>query len=165
MGPLWCGIYTTNRDGTKVAKGLKVVLEERGVSTVGKGADWMRETLPKHSDFRDEKSMIEGMLVERAHIPCFLPKFHPELNPIERVWAQLKRYTKAHCKYSLPSLRKNIPMSYDSVSLDNIRNHFRKVRHYMFCYLVGLTPGTELDQMLHKYKTAVKSHRRIGINE
>ena len=50
-------MYTTNRDGTKVGKGLKVVLEERGVSTVGKGADWMRETLAKHSDFRDEKSM------------------------------------------------------------------------------------------------------------
>ena len=49
------------------------------------------ETLAKHFDFRDEKGMIERMLVERAHIPCFLSKFHPELNPIERVWAQLKR--------------------------------------------------------------------------
>ena len=29
----------------------------------------------------------------------------------------------------------------------------------------GLTPGKELDQMLQKYKIAVKSHRRIGINE
>ena len=86
-------MYTTASDGTKVAKGLKIVLEERGVSTVGKGADWMRETLAKHSGFRDEKSMIERMLVERAHIPCFLLKFHPELNPNERVWAQLKRYT------------------------------------------------------------------------
>ena len=74
-------------------KGLKMALEERGVSTVGKGADWMRETLAKHSDFRDEKSMVECMLVEGAHIPCVLPKIHPELNPIERVWAQLKRYT------------------------------------------------------------------------
>ena len=32
-----------------------MVLEERGVSTAGKGADWMRETLSKPSDFRDEK--------------------------------------------------------------------------------------------------------------
>ena len=74
-------------------------------------------------------------------------------------------YTKAHCKYSLPSLRKNIPLAYDSVSVENIRNHFRKVRHYMFCYMEGLTPGKELDEMLQKYKIAVKSHRRIGINE
>ena len=99
-------MYTTARDGTKVAKGLKMVMEERGVSTVGKGADWMRETLAKQSDFRDKKSMVERMFVKRAHLPSFLPKFDPELNPIERVWAQLKRYTKANCKYSLPSLRK-----------------------------------------------------------
>ena len=121
--------------------------------------------LAEHSDFRDEKSMVERMLIDKAHIPCFLPKFHPKLNPIERVWAQLKRYTRAHCKYSFPSLRKNIPLAYDSVTVENIRNHFRKVRHYMFCYLEGLTPGKELDQALLKYKTAVKSHRRIGMNE
>ena len=65
----------------------------------------------------------------------FLQKFHPQLNPIERVWAQLKRFTKVHCKYSFPSLRKNIPLVYDSVTVENIRHHFRKVRHYMFCYL------------------------------
>ena len=163
-GRVW-KMHYTERDGRKVAKGLKMVLEERGVSTVGKTAEWMRTTLAEHSDFRDEKSMVERMLIEKGHIPCFLPKFHPELNPIERVWAQLKRFTKAHCKYSLPSLRKNIPLAYDSVTLDNIQNHFRKLRHYMFCYLEGLTPGQELDQTLVKYKTAVKSHRRIGVNE
>ena len=84
----------------------------------------MHETLAKHSDFRDEKSMIKHLLVEKGHVPCFLPKFHPELNPIERVWAQLKRYTKAHCKYFL---HKNIPLAYDTFSLENIPNHFRKV--------------------------------------
>ena len=84
------------------------------------------------------------------------------VNPIERVWAQLKRFTEAHCKYSLPSLRKNIPLAYDSVT---ICNHFRKVRHYMFGYLEGRTPGKDFDQALMKYKTAVKSHRRIGIND
>ena len=142
-----------------------MVLEERSISTAGKNADWMRETLAEHSDFRYEKRVVECMLIDRVHIPCFLPKFHPELTPIERVWAQLKRYTRAHCKYSFPSLQKNIPLSYDSVTVENIRNHFRKVRYYMFCYLEGLTPGKELDQALLKYKTAVTSHRRIGMNE
>ena len=163
-GRVW-KMYYTERDGRKVAKGLKMVLEERGVSTVGKTADWMRQTLAEHSDFKDEKSMIEHMLMDKGHVPCFLPKFHPELNPIERVWAQLKRFTKAHCKYSLPSLCKNIPLAYDSVTVDNICNHFHTVRHYMFGYLEGLTPGKDFDQALTKYKTAVKSHRKIGINE
>ena len=61
-----------------VTKGLKMVLEEHGVSTAGKSADWMHETLAKHSDYREDRSLIEHMLIERAHIPCFLPKFHPE---------------------------------------------------------------------------------------
>ena len=151
--------------GRKVAKGMKLVLEERGESTEGKNADWMHETLSGHSDFKHERNMIEHLLIWNGHIPCFLPKFHPELNPIERVWAQLKRFTKVHCKYSLPSLLKNIPLAYDLVTVKNICNHFRKVKYYMFCYLEGLTPGKELDQTLKKYKVAVKSHRRIGVNE
>ena len=39
-GKVW-KMYFTERNGKKVAKGLKMVLEERGVSTVGKTADWL----------------------------------------------------------------------------------------------------------------------------
>ena len=102
--------------------------------------------------------MIERFLRLNGHICVFLPKFHPQINPIERVWEQLKRCTKGHCKYTLPSLRKNIPMAYHSVTLENIQNHFRKVRHYMYAYLEGLKPGTELEDALKKYKVAVMSH-------
>ena len=63
-----------------------MILEECGISTAGKTANWMRKTLGEHSDFKEEKSMIEHMLIEKAHIPYFLPKFHPKLNSIERVW-------------------------------------------------------------------------------
>ena len=154
-----------HHQGRKIPKGMKMVLEERGVSTAGKNADWMRQKLASHPDFKNKKNMVERLLVEKGHICVFLPKFHPELNPIERVWAQLKRFTKGHCKYTLPSLRKNIPLAYDTVSLDNIQNHFRKVKHFMFGYLEGLKPGTELDEALKKYKVAAKSHRRIGVND
>ena len=64
---------------------MKMVLEERGISTTGKNASWMRETLATHPDFQDEKCLV-AHLVNKGHIiPMFLPKFHPELNPIERV--------------------------------------------------------------------------------
>ena len=74
---------------------------------------------------------------------------------------------KKSLKYSIQSLRKSIPDSYDSATLENIQTHFRKVRHYMYGYLEGLTPGNQLDEALKKYKIAVKSHtcRRIGVNE
>ena len=128
-------------------------------------AEEMQSVLAEMDDFKNEKSLVERYLIEKGHIPAFLPKFHPELNPIERVWAQLKRYTKAHCKYTIRSLRKKVPDSYYSVTLENIQNHFRKVRYYMFAYLEGLKPGQELDNILKIYKVAVKSHRRIGSNE
>ena len=117
--------------GEKVAKGMKLVLEERGVSTLGKNGEWMRTQLASHPAFKHEKSMIEHFLQDKGHIRMFLPKYHPELNPIERVWAQLKRYTKAHCKHSFPSLRKNVPLAHDSVTLENIQNYFR---HFMLGY-------------------------------
>lgn len=162
---IWQGKAQSMTFSLGIPKGMKRVLQERGIDTTGMNADKMREVLGNHYDFKNEKSMLEHFLVEKGHIPIFLPKYHPELNPIERVWAQLKRYTKGHCKYTLPSLRKNIPLAYDSVTLENIQNHFRKVRHFMFGYLEGLAPGKELDEALKKYKIAVKSHRRIGINE
>ena len=86
----------------------------------------MRKNLSERTDFKCENNMIEIFRVKSGHIPIFWPKFHPELNPIERVWAQLKRYTKAHCKYSVDSIRKNIQLSYDTVTLENIENHLKK---------------------------------------
>ena len=102
---------------------MRVVLEERGINTRTLVGDQMREILAQHDDFKNEKSRVEHFLDAKGRTVLFLPKFHPELNPIERVWAQSKCYTKAYCKYNLPSLRKNIlrkniPLALDSVSID-----------------------------------------------
>ena len=87
-----------------VPKKMRRVLKERGVETTGMTAEKLRATLASMEDFKLEKSLIEHFLIKRGHVPAFVPKFHPELNPIETVWAQLKRYTKAHCKYTIQSL-------------------------------------------------------------
>ena len=42
-----------------VPKGLRVVLEFRGVNTKGMTADKMREILESHPDFQNEVSRIE----------------------------------------------------------------------------------------------------------
>ena len=145
-----------------VPKGLRAVLEERGVNTRGMNADEMRKVLGSHRDFREEKSRVERFLSEKHHIVYMLPKFHPELNPIERVWAQAKRYTKAYCKYSLPALRTNIHPALESVPMESIRNHFRKVRHYMFAYLEGAKSGSVLEATVKQYKKTIAAHRRIS---
>lgn len=145
-----------------VPKGLRVVLQERGINTgVIKGDD-LRIILANHPDFKYEKSRVERFLSDKGHIVYLLPKYHCELNPIERVWAQAKRYTRAYCKYTFPSLRNNILPAMESVSLESIKKHFIKIRHYMYAYLEEVPAGSELEKRVKKYKAIIKSHRRIS---
>ena len=122
-------------------KGLIQVLKERGRYHLGMKLQEMRDELASHQDFKEEKTRIEHYLKSKGFACIFLPKFHCELNPIERVWAKAKRYTHSHCNYSITSLRKNVPLGLDSVNVENIGNHHRKVRHYMFGYLLGFSGG------------------------
>ena len=80
-------------------------------------------------------------------------------------WAQAKRYVRAHTNYTLGGLRQNVPQGLDYVTVENIRNHFRKVRHYMFGYLLGVSAGPELEEHVKKCKKIYTSHRRVGVNE
>ena len=43
-----------------------------------------------------KKSLIENYITERGHYYMFIPKFHCELNPIERVWGQAKKGILVH---------------------------------------------------------------------
>lgn len=123
----WNGKPQKMKYSLGVPKSMRVILQERGVDTRGMVADGMRKVLGSRPDFQNEKSRIERFLVEdKGHIAYMLPKFHCELNPIERVWAQAKRYPKAYCKYSIKSLRNVVHPAPDSVSLESIQKHFRK---------------------------------------
>ena len=54
--------------------------------------------------------MIEGVRCLR-HLCFFLPKFHCELNWIERMRGASKAYARAHCAYTLQGLRETVPLS------------------------------------------------------
>ena len=97
-----------------------------------------------------------------GHICIFFPKFHCELNPIERCWAQAKRYTRANTNYTIQRLRTNVPIALDMITTENIQNYYRKVRHYMFAYLQGYVGGSELEKQVKKMKKVYKSHRRVS---
>ena len=127
--------------------------------------DEMRAEISTHPDFKNEKTKIEHFLNGKGYGCVFLPKFHCELNPIERCWGQAKRYTRAHCKYTIAGLRKNVPHGLDCVTVDNIRNYFRKSRHYMFGYLQGVAGGPQLEELVLKMKKNYKSHRKVGVDE
>ena len=78
------------------------------------------------------------------------------------MWAQAKRYSKAHCKYSLTSLCVTVIRALESVPIESIQKHFRKVRHYMFGYLEGLSGGNELEKLVKNYKKKILAHTRIS---
>ena len=159
----WDGQAQKMNYALRVPKGMRAVLEEQGINTRHMIADQMREVLSSHPDFKNEMSTIERFLVEeRGHIMHILPKFHCKLNHIERVRAQAKRYTRAYCKFSIQSLRNTIMPALDSVTMETIHKHFRKVRHYMFAYLEGVPGGSDLEKLVKKYKKVIKSHRRIS---
>ena len=86
----------------------------------------------------------------------YLPKFHCELNPIEKVREQAKVYSRAHNNFTLVSLRSIVNPALNSVSTDLMRKYFGRVLEYK-AYLEGINAGKELEAAVKVYK----SHRRI----
>ena len=137
-------------------KGLRMVLEERGVNVAGKLRDKLVAILKEHDDFKAEKSMVERFIFSRGHDCLFLPKYHFELNPIERVWRRAKDEARKTCRYNIASLRSSIDSALDTVSVDLFRKFFRKTRELVQAYVDGNTCYT-VDSAAKTYK----SHRRV----
>ena len=68
-------------DGTP--KGMKMVLQERGVDVKGMNAEKMREKLNTYLDFSTQKNILEELVEREGHV--YFPKYHCELNPIEEL--------------------------------------------------------------------------------
>ena len=51
----------------------------------------MTEALKTFTDFKEQKTILQEYIEQRGHI-C---KFHCELSPIECVWCQSKKHTRA----------------------------------------------------------------------
>lgn len=154
---VWAGKVQTMVFSLGVPKGMKQVLEERGINTTTLRADDMRKILANHDDFRTEKTILETFLSEKGHTCLFLPKFHCEFNPIQRVWGEAKCYSRKHTKSTLPRLRNILPAAFDSVSVTTIRKYFRKSRDYERAYDEGYQAGTGVEKAVKLYK----SHRRV----
>ena len=90
-------------------KGMKIVLEEQGVDTTGWYAKQMREELASHDDFLSEKSIVGKLVEGRDHKCVFIPKFHCELNPIERVWCHAKKTREKSQQWNHSAAEKTCP--------------------------------------------------------
>ena len=99
--------WSTTANGTArwYSKGLK---EERGVNVRKLKRDDMVAKLSSFDDFKNEKNKVQRLLVRFEMQALFLPKFHPELNPIEHVWGKANVYTRDRCNYTFPSLHRMV---------------------------------------------------------
>jgi hypothetical protein len=59
-----------------------------------------------------------------GHRCLFLPKYHCELNWIERYWGAAKKYARRHCGYTLSALRTCAPIAL-SQTLDELPEELR----------------------------------------
>lgn len=107
-------------------------------------------------DFKDRTSILQQEVRGRGHICLYLPKFHCELNPIERVWCHAKKHTRAHSNGSIVRLRKIVPESLAGIHRDTIGRFFAKSDDYERAYRDGHSCAT-VDSMVKTYK----SHRRV----
>ena len=91
-------------------KGLKTILTERDLwPKTGLNKDQAALLLSEQPDFKAQKAWLEEVVFASGHLIDFYPKFHCELNFIERVWALLKKILRDECEWSFASLQVKVP--------------------------------------------------------
>lgn len=128
-------------------KGAKQIAYERGLWKQGmvmrddtKTMRSVHHVLAKCLDFQAfVKSILQEEIEAAGHCCDFLPKFHCELSPIERVWAKSKRYIRDCSDATRKTLLRNIPLSlwFDNISAETIVRYFGTCLDYAQSYKDG----------------------------
>lgn len=93
--------------------------------------------------FKEELNKVEKIFKRAGHMCIFLPRYHPELNAIERYWGYIKYLLRLYCEYSLPHMLKLIPGTLSGVPLGFIRAWSRVTWLYLEDYDDGLVDYLE----------------------
>lgn len=107
-------------------------------------------TLQKQPDFAEQKSGLEeiytnfNLKYHTYYICIFLPKFHPELNPIERIWGRMKWHIRRFSDGKLSTLIRLMKegLAEGIMPLTMIRRFIR----LSYAYLIGYERGLDVLQ-------------------
>ena len=123
-------------DGTP--KGMKLVLQKRGVDVKELNAEKMSKKLSEFEDYSNQTTLLEELVHSKGHICLYLPKYHYELNPIERNWCHAKKVARQYyANGSIVQLQKVVPTSLDAVSLEMMNKFYRTCNDYEMSYRSG----------------------------
>ena len=114
--------------------------------------------LEHQADFQQssqEKSAIFQLIRDAGHLCFFLPKFHSELNPIERYWAFLKAHTRKHCRFNIGALEETMLSALNQDCKSYIKRIFETSLRYVLLYAAGLK-----DQDAMKLSEAISDARQ-----
>ncbi|KZV63088.1 hypothetical protein PENSPDRAFT_678122 [Peniophora sp. CONT] len=146
-------------------KGMEELLRERGINTAGLLAECrgfkcppgrtnccMRRILFCQPDFCAVESVLESHCSRRGISIILLPKFHPELNPIEQCWGHAKRRYRELPKSSKEDdLERNVRDMLDTIPLECIRKFCTRSARFADAYRHGLN-GEQAAWAAKKYR-------------
>ena len=102
-----------------------------------------RRLLSIQPDFSGQKCELEEKLEgSGGHCVMYYPKFHCELNHIEKFWCHGKRFARENCDYTLDGLRRNVPLALVHVKNSTILGNFKSCMRMMELYRQGVAYGT-----------------------
>ena len=149
-----------NRELAGKPKGIKRVLKERGLwperglvlecrtthnqpGCDPEGGCCARRVLEAERDFQDQKGRLQEEVEALGHRVLFYPKFHCELNFIERYWCRAKWFARENCGYDFEALKTTVPEALTSVTNASIRGFYRLAVRTIDAYSAGLCYRTE----------------------
>ena len=150
-----------------IQKGVRSILQERGLWNALLKLAEAREILSNQPDFSSQRSWLEETLgSQEGFLLDFYPKFHCEFNFIELYWGAAKAYARRHCDYTFRGLQSVLPDSLDSVSVQTIRRFARKCFRYMDAYRIVDSSGKRrlTPQQVEFAVKKFKKHRSIPLS-
>ena len=104
-----------------------------------------RLEMAKFPDFIASISRLELLCARWNHTCLFLPKFHPELNPIELVWRDSKNELRRWCKCTSVRMKERWAETLDAITPVMIRKYFKSAMEFEAVYDLTIGFGNDPD--------------------